>query len=59
MLSNTVCMGEKKHPPLSFIGRVSTMGERKLVIYIKVEHQEEVLRRFRDKDLEVTLEEAI
>jgi hypothetical protein len=58
MPTNTISMVEKK-PTISFIGRISTMGERKLVIYIKVEHQGEILKRFKNRDLKVTLEEAI
>jgi hypothetical protein len=43
--------------PLKFIGRVSTMGARKVVIYIPQQHHEEALKRFKGKALKVTLEE--
>jgi hypothetical protein len=44
---------------IKFIGRVSTMGKRKMVIYIPLEHHHNILKHFKGKDLKVTLEEAL
>ncbi len=42
---------------IKFIGRVSTMGPRKLVVYIPIEKHEEVLSNFKGKDIKITFEE--
>jgi hypothetical protein len=35
------------------------MGEKKLVIYVPLEHHEEILRRWGKKQIKVTLEDAV
>jgi hypothetical protein len=46
-------------PVIKFIGRLSTMGEKKVVIYVPQEHHKEVLKNFKGKALKITVEEAI
>jgi hypothetical protein len=46
-------------PVVKFIARLSTMGQKKLVIYVPLEYHKELLKNFKGKDLKVTLEEAI
>ena len=42
---------------IKFIGRISTMGKRKVAIYVPQEYHEEILKRFKGKTLKITLEE--
>jgi hypothetical protein len=42
-----------------FIGRISTMGETKMVIYVPREYHKEVMKDFKNKPLRVTLEEVL
>ena len=42
---------------IKFIGRISTMGKRKVAIYVPQQYHEEVLKRFKGKTLKITLEE--
>ena len=42
-----------------FIGRISTMGETKMVIYVPREYHKEMLKEFMNKPLRVTLEEVL
>ena len=44
---------------MKFIGRISTMGDTKIVIYVPREYHKEVLKEFRNKPLRVTLEEVL
>jgi hypothetical protein len=43
---------------MKFIGRISTMGEKKMVIYVPREYHKELLS-FKGKPLKVTIEEAL
>jgi hypothetical protein len=58
MLANTHSL-LKGLTQIKFIGRVSTMGKRKMVIYIPLEQHQNILKHFKGKDLKVTLEEAL
>jgi hypothetical protein len=42
-----------------FVARASTMGERKMVIYIPLEHHADVIKYFKGKQIKVTMEEAV
>jgi hypothetical protein len=44
---------------MKFIARISTMGDKKVIIYIPQEHHKEVLTNFKGKPLKITIEEAI
>lgn len=44
---------------MKFIARISTMGDKKLIIYIPQEHHKEVLTNFKGNPLKITIEEAI
>jgi hypothetical protein len=44
---------------MKFIGRISTMGEKKVVIYVPQEYYKEILQNFKGKALKITIEEAI
>jgi hypothetical protein len=41
-----------------FFGRISTMGESKVVIYVPQAYHEEVLQKFKGKTVRVILEDA-
>lgn len=43
---------------MKFIGRISTMGEKKMVIYVPVEYHKQ-LKGFKDKPLKITIEEVL
>ena len=58
MLTNTHSLS-KVLTQIKFIGRVSTMGKRKMVIYIPLEYHQNILKQLKGKDLKVTLEEAL
>jgi hypothetical protein len=45
--------------PLKFIARASTMGNKKLVIYVPIEFREEILKRWGKHQIKVTLEDAV
>lgn len=45
--------------PLKFIGRLSTMGKKKVVIYVPERYHTQILKKFKDKDLKITIEDAI
>jgi hypothetical protein len=45
--------------PLKFIARTSSMGRKKLVIYVPLEYHEEVNKRFGKKQIKVTIEDAV
>jgi hypothetical protein len=44
---------------MKFIARISTMRDKKVVIYIPQEYHEEILKNFKGKALKITIEEAI
>ena len=44
---------------MKFIGRISTMGEKKVVIYVPREHHKELLDNYRNRPLKITIEEAL
>ena len=44
---------------MKFIARISTMGDKKVVIYVPQEYHKEILQNFRGKALKITIEEAI
>ena len=44
---------------MKFIGRISTMGEKKVVIYVPQAYHEEILKNFKGMALKITVEEAI
>jgi hypothetical protein len=46
-------------PQFKFIGKITSMGEKKVIIYVPLEHHKEVLKYFKGKHVKVTLEEAI
>jgi hypothetical protein len=45
--------------PVRFIGRLSTMGKKKVIIYVPERYHAQVLKKFKDKDLKITIEDAI
>jgi hypothetical protein len=44
---------------MKFIARISTMGDKKVVIYVPQEYHEEILQNFKGRPLKITVEEAI
>ena len=44
---------------MKFIARISTMGNKKVVIYVPQEYHKEILQNFKGKALKITIEEAI
>jgi hypothetical protein len=52
MIGNTLVTSFK------FFGRVSTMGSKKVVIYIPEAFHKDVLKNFKGKTIKVTLEDA-
>ncbi len=44
---------------MKFIARISTMGDKKVVIYVPQEYHKEILQNFKGKALKITIEEAI
>jgi hypothetical protein len=53
-ISNTLLSKSMK-----FIARISTMGNKKVVIYVPQEYHEEILTNFKGRPLKITVEEAI
>ena len=53
-ISNTLLSKNMK-----FIARISTMGDKKVVIYVPQEYHKEILTNFKGKALKITIEEAI
>jgi hypothetical protein len=43
---------------LKFFGRVSTMGSKKVVIYVPEAFHKDVLKNYKGKNIRVTLEDA-
>jgi hypothetical protein len=44
---------------LKFIGKITTMGEKKVIIYVPMSHHKEVLRNFKGKPVKITIEDAL
>jgi hypothetical protein len=44
---------------MKFIARISTMGDKKVVIYVPQEYHKDILKDFKGKPLKITIEEAI
>jgi hypothetical protein len=44
---------------IQFIANLSKMGEKKMIIYVPVRYQEEMLRAFEGKPMIVTCKEAL
>ena len=44
---------------MKFIARISTMGDKKVVIYVPQEYHKEILTNFKGKALKITIEDAI
>ena len=42
-----------------FIGRISTMGEKKMVIYVPIEFHKDMSKHFKGKPLLISVTEAI
>jgi hypothetical protein len=59
MVSSKNVVADSPSLLIKFIGRISTMGKRKMVIYIPLEYHQNILKQFKGKDLKVTLEEAL
>lgn len=41
------------------LARISTMGDKKVVIYVPQEYHKDILKDFKGKPLKITIEEAI
>ena len=54
ILNNTILAKSMK-----FIARISTMGDKKVVIYAPQEYHKEILTNFKGKPLKITIEEAL
>jgi hypothetical protein len=44
---------------VKFIGKITTMGDKKVIIYVPMPHHKDVLRNFKGKPVKVTLEDAL
>lgn len=44
---------------MKLIARISTMGDKKVVIYVAQEYHKDILKDFKGKPLKITIEEAI
>ena len=44
---------------MKLIARISTMGDKKVVIYAPQEYHKEILTNFKGKPLKITIEEAL
>ena len=42
-----------------FIGKITTMGEKKVIIYVPMSYHKDVLRNFKGKPVKITLEDAL
>jgi hypothetical protein len=45
--------------PIKFIGRITTMGDRKVIIYIPQDFHSQVKKSFKGKQVKVTIEDAV
>jgi hypothetical protein len=46
--------------PFKFIAKITTMGEKKMIIYVPLDHHKEILKRWgKHKQVKVTLEDAV
>jgi hypothetical protein len=44
--------------PIKFIGRITTMGEKKVIVYVPQEFHDQI-KVFKGKQVKVTIEDAI
>lgn len=44
---------------IKFIGRITTMGEKKVIIYVPQEFHSRVIKGFKGKQAKITIEDAI
>jgi len=44
---------------LKFIGKITTMGDKKVIIYVPMSHHKEVLRNFKGKPVKITIEDVL
>jgi hypothetical protein len=58
MKGNTM-IGLVTTEPVKFIGKITTMGEKKVIIYVPQEFQSKVIKAFKGKHVKVTIEDAI
>ena len=45
--------------PVKFIGRITTMGEKKVIIYVPQEYHSKVIKGFKGKLSKITIEDAV
>ncbi len=45
--------------PIKFIGKITTMGEKKVIIYVPQEFHSKVMKGFKGKHVKVTIEDPI
>jgi hypothetical protein len=45
--------------PVKFIGKITTMGKGKVIIYVPLEFHSKVIKGFKGKHVKVTIEDAI
>ena len=46
--------------PFKFIAKITTMGEKKMVIYVPLDHHKEIIKRWgKHRQVKVTLEDAV
>ncbi len=46
-------------PTIKFIGKITTMGKKKVVIYVPQQNHKEILKYFKGRHVRVTVEDAI
>lgn len=44
---------------LKFIGKITTMGQKKVIIYVPMQYHRDVLKSFKGKPVKITLEDAL
>jgi hypothetical protein len=44
---------------IKFIGKITTMGDKKVIIYVPMPYHKDVLKNFKGKPVKVTLEDAL
>ena len=44
---------------VKFIGKITTMGDKKVIIYVPMTFHKEVLKNFKGKQVKITLEDAL
>ena len=45
--------------PIKFIGRITTMGGKKVIVYVPQEFHTPIIKSFKGKQVKVTIEDAI